>query len=194
MWKSLNRNPEPGTYFMTMRASMSVSRMPGAATRNRTRLPSRTPAGTRRLTARRPGRSPMPAHSAHQSLIRPGRALPRRSAAPARRAGRSPPERLARRDDDVGPGLEAGRPAEERLAHAVEDREHRRKVHVDFVGQAVRDIDGQLVARNVRVIAARELAVRPLDLVRARVPRDAEDVVVVAHSLKARYHARQWLT
>jgi YgiT-type zinc finger domain-containing protein len=40
------------------------------------------------------------------------------------------------------------------------------------------------------VITARELPVRPLDFLRARVPRHAEDVVVVAHCLKARYHAR----
>ena len=51
-----------------------------------------------------------------------------------------------------------------------------------LVGEAVGDRHGQLVSGNVRMIAASQLAVSPLDLVGARIAGDAEDVVVVAHA------------
>jgi hypothetical protein len=68
------------------------------------------------------------------------------------------------------------------VAHAIEHVQHRREVHVDFVGEAIDAGGDQFVAGNVWMVAARELPVRALDLISARVAGNPEDVVVVAHA------------
>jgi len=100
-------------------------------------------------------------------------------------------ERLLGGDLDVRTRFGAGTPAKERLPHAIEHGQHRRKIDVDVIRQVVGDRHGYFLAGNVRMIAASQLAMGPLDLVRARVGRHAEDVVIVAHRLESSYHARR---
>ena len=53
---------------------------------------------------------------------------------------------------------------------------------MDFVGEAVDSGADQFVAGNVGMVAARELPMRALDFISARVAGNPEDVVVVAHA------------
>src|SRR3954468_12259405 len=44
------------------------------------------------------------------------------------------PERLLRRDDDIGAGVRTRRVTEKRMAHPIEHAQHRGEVDVHFVG------------------------------------------------------------
>ena len=157
--------------------------MPGAATRNRIRVPSWTPAGTRRLTAWKPARSPMP--RAVGAPVAPdfAAAAALGAGAPDRHAERDDraPERFTRRDDDVGAGLEAAGPPknEWRMLSSTVSTDGK-STSTSSARQSATEHDSSSPEMS-GMIAARELAVGPLDLVRARVARHAEDVVVVAH-------------
>jgi hypothetical protein len=72
--------------------------------------------------------------------------------------------------------------AEKRVTHAIQHRAHGRKVDGHFIGQTVHDTSRDFFTRNVGMVAARELPVGALDLLRACVRRNAENVVVIPHS------------
>ena len=129
---------------------------------------------------------------------RTSRSTPRRGRRSRRRCARTgtlerdgrAPERLLRRDDDVGRAV--GADATRRRTSGAccrgpraprENRDGRRRR-----GSPSTWTDS-VVARDVGMIPARQLPVGPLDFVRPGVGRHAEDVVVVAHvRSKARYH------
>ena len=153
-------------------------------------------------------RAPLRPHLA--AAAAPGTRPPQRHVQRHERA----PERLLRADDDFRRQRGLRRPAEERIAHPVEHVRHRRKINRHFVGEPVgtaarkaprvvraaalriaQHLEGArhlekrrhaVVARDIRVVPARQLPVRALDFVSARARRNAEDVVVVSHPSQSR--------
>ena len=108
-------------------------------------------------------------------------ALAPRARPPGSSAARCAEERL----EDVAEAAEAlgaARPAERRVAHVVARALLRVAQHVVRVRHELEPLRRVGARVHVRVQLAREAPVRLLDLIRRRVARDAENLIVVSHN------------